>query len=215
MIKCIVNNKIYIGQAVQVLVNGEKWGTHGRWLSHIREANSHQNHCVALDNAIRKHGVEKFKVETLLIGDSKMADFYEILFIAEYQTIGKFGYNLTTGGSKGRDSDITRKRKSDARLGRVKPPESRRRMSIGQIGNRRTVKVRKHAEDSELPKYICAHRPRQGIIVGYCVKHFPIGNKEIGKLYIPTKYFTSPLLTLDQKLRMSIDFLDNLKRSYP
>jgi hypothetical protein len=54
--------------------------------------------CKAIRDAIKKHKIEKFKIETLIqCNDSQLND-YEKLFIAHYDTFGKNGYNLTKGG---------------------------------------------------------------------------------------------------------------------
>ena len=55
LIKNKVNNKCYVGQARCYLSgNKSKWGTNGRWKSHLREAfGNSKDHCTFLNNALR------------------------------------------------------------------------------------------------------------------------------------------------------------------
>ena len=64
LIKNKTNNKCYVGQAFKLVGKiNRKWGTKGRWKSHIREAlGNSKDHCVLLNNAIRKYGVDNFNV---------------------------------------------------------------------------------------------------------------------------------------------------------
>ena len=58
LIRNKINNKCYVGQATCFTgTNNNRWGTTGRWKSHLREAiKSNQDHCILLNNAIRKYG---------------------------------------------------------------------------------------------------------------------------------------------------------------
>jgi group I intron endonuclease len=211
LIECLVNGKMYIGQATQYLSNGLKWGTHGRWLSHLRDAKTFQNHCVYLDNAIRKHGPENFKVSTLLVANKADADYYEILFIDMYGTVGKNGYNLRTGGSKGTDSDITRQRKS---LGQKKRRSEPPKPKVPKMRRGQRKKARKNSEDNILPRFIISVKVG-GIHKGYRVDSFPIGKDGTKRLYAPNKSFVSVRWTLEEKLQLTIDHLEKLKVEYP
>ena len=100
-IYCITNlnnNKKYIGQAVKIMgTNKQKWGTQGRWASHIREAiNNKTDHCRLLNQAIRKYGVDNFKVEKLCDCLISELDDMEKKYIIEYNTMSSnnMGYNL-------------------------------------------------------------------------------------------------------------------------
>ena len=65
----VMNNKVYIGQAVSHRKNGKKYfpkGTEGRFKEHICESTRKQKyHCNALNNAIRTYGFHNFIVEHL------------------------------------------------------------------------------------------------------------------------------------------------------
>jgi len=175
------NGKCYVGQALkEVGTIRMKWGTHGRWKSHLREARNtiekgHKDHCVLLNNAIRKHGENGFEVTTLCQCETiEDMDQKEAQFIRSYNALVPNGYNLNYGGAKGQDSEETREKKRLMRLGQTHDEETKSNISKGQIGNRRTVKKRLHPEDSNLPKYILAIREKEAI-VGYMINSFPIG----------------------------------------
>ena len=113
------SGKGYIGQARQYLSNGNKWGANGRWKSHIREAITNQNHCILLDNAIRKYNSSDFKIEILKVCNTQdEANNIEYEMIKEYNTLHPNGYNLRTSGNNSSDTEFTRKNKSNSRKGK-------------------------------------------------------------------------------------------------
>lgn len=100
MITNKINNKKYIGQTVCYLSSGRKYGTAKRWNHHVSVANNNfdkggRHFC----NAIRKYGKENFSIETLLICNLEMMDYYEKNFIKLYNTISPNGYNIEAGGT--------------------------------------------------------------------------------------------------------------------
>ena len=89
------SKKVYIGQTNQPFKE--------RWRHHCYSAKYNQQHCVALENAIRKYGKNNIRSEILLYcDDQEMLDYYEIKFIKVFNSSNKkYGYNLTTGGKLG------------------------------------------------------------------------------------------------------------------
>ena len=83
-----INKKVYVGQT---------WKT----LEH-----RFNGHCIKqkdkisrIFNAINKYGRDNFKIECIaMCSDQETADYLEILYIKEYNSI-KTGYNLRLGGS--------------------------------------------------------------------------------------------------------------------
>lgn len=59
------SGKKYVGQAVQFLSSGKKWGYKLRWKQHINEAKNNKQYCAALENAIIKYGGKLFTLELL------------------------------------------------------------------------------------------------------------------------------------------------------
>jgi group I intron endonuclease len=97
------NNKQYIGQTLSHRLNHGKYrpfGTIGRFKDHISEAlcNSKAKQCRYLNNAIRKNGSDKFKVELLEYCEKENLNELEIKYIFQKGTLFPNGYNLTKGG---------------------------------------------------------------------------------------------------------------------
>lgn len=82
------NNKIYIGQSVNV---------HDRWIAHKSEARTRPQ--MAISNAINKYGEDKFAIEIIATCTSTNdADDIEIELIKQYNSKAPNGYNVSSGG---------------------------------------------------------------------------------------------------------------------
>jgi|ETNmetMinimDraft_31_1059906.scaffolds.fasta_scaffold09709_1 hypothetical protein len=206
-----INGKSYIGQCQKYVgKNKNKWNTNGRWKSHIREAlGGCKDHCLLLNQAIRKYGIGNFKITKLKDCELNEMDTWEKFYIKKYNSLVPNGYNLTEGGSNGKDSDETREKKRQMRLGKKHSDEVKKNISKGQLGNRRNKKKRKYKEDENLPKYIQCIR-NSGKIIGYMVKNFPIGVKK--KKYI-RKSFTN-IYNPEETLSITLSYLNELKEKY-
>ncbi len=112
-----VNNKIYIGQfQCYSGRDNHTWGTFGRWKSHLNETfNATKDHCKKLNNAIRKYKPESFEVFMLVRLPMSDIDEMEVFLIDYFDSMGSNGYNMRTGGKKGKDSDETRICKSKSK----------------------------------------------------------------------------------------------------
>lgn len=99
IIYCITNtenNKKYVGQTTKTLQE--------RWKGHIAESNnkSVQGYVTVFKRAIRKYGIDKFKLEILEenIETAEDANEKEIMYIREHKThVNYGGYNMTVGGA--------------------------------------------------------------------------------------------------------------------
>ncbi len=97
-----VNGKTYIGQTTYTI----KW----RWNTHLTSAYNDRlgDHNTLFHRAIRKYGIDAFKVEEVEKCDSSLLNERETHWIKQYNSY-KNGYNLTLGGEGGKkyeDSDI-------------------------------------------------------------------------------------------------------------
>ena len=112
----MINNKIYIGQAVSHILNHNKYrcyGFEGRFKSHISESkSSKKNQCHYLNNSIRKYGSNNFKVELLETCSMNKGDELEDKYIHEYNSLFPNGYNLRTGGHSFTHTTESKKRVS-------------------------------------------------------------------------------------------------------
>lgn len=117
MITCIPTSKNYIGQTKNYVWNHGKYRYYSyikRFNDHISEAinNTKKNQCTKLNNAIRKYGKECFEVKLLHICNIKFLNYFEKLFIHEYDTLND-GYNLTEGGTCCKMTDEIKKKLSN------------------------------------------------------------------------------------------------------
>ena len=95
----LINNKKYIGQTITQLKT--------RHYNHVRasenKSTTYDNN-VPFHNAIRKYGIENFKLEIIHIGQNlEELNYFESYYIKYYNTlnINNNGYNISSGGSKG------------------------------------------------------------------------------------------------------------------
>ncbi len=184
-IYCITSpsGKQYVGQCVKLLCSGKKWGYINRWQEHIRDSKT-KNYCRLLNNAIRKYGAENFTITILAECEIDKLNELESYYIETLNTMTPNGYNLTTGGNNCRQSEETKKLKSESMLGKNK----------GKVYPRRE---RKRDEDSELPKYLRYYIDKNGK-EGYRVCNHPT---------LKTKSFLSKKIILEEKLQLALNYL--------
>ena len=175
--------KQYIGQAPKLRKNLAKWGTEGRWNSHLSQVKNKDYRCRLLHKSIEKFGVDSFKVEKIYDCLKINMDDLERYNIIKFNTLSPNGYNLNEGGIDGKDSEETvilknkSKTKDSNNTTLAKKPES---------GN--SKKIRKNKEDENLPKYLLAIRTGN-TITGYRVEKVPTFNSS--SKYFPQKTFSN------------------------
>ena len=86
-----VNNKVYIGQTALSLER--RWNLH-KWTA---ENPSYPSYPYPLYRAMRKYGINNFKIEIIEEIDNKDLNEREIYWISYYDSYNK-GYNMTLGG---------------------------------------------------------------------------------------------------------------------
>jgi len=89
----IITNKCYIGET-------KKSNPYLRWNEHKRKITQGIG-CPALQDAVKKYGIDNFKFEILIICFDEDRFKYEIDYIKKYNSISPNGYNLTKGGEGG------------------------------------------------------------------------------------------------------------------
>lgn len=124
------NGKCYIGETM-------KSNPETRWNEHKRKIEKGIG-CPALQDAIRKYGVENFSFQVLIICFDEDRYHYEKQYIKKYNSIAPNGYNLTSGGEGGgfygkTHSDETRIRITNTSKQRyIDNPELKEKMSLQQ-----------------------------------------------------------------------------------
>lgn len=108
LIKNKINDYKYVGLTTT--------SVEARWASHKCESST----CTYLHNALRKYGSDNFTVVELASSWNKQfLEELESYFIKLYDCVAPNGYNLTTGGGfHGKQSDITKQKKSESHKNR-------------------------------------------------------------------------------------------------
>ncbi len=189
----LINNKIYIGQAVSHILNHKRYrpfGMEGRFRCHISEAHStKKNQCHYLNNAIRKYGFKNFTVELLKICDKHEVNDFEINEILKNNSLYPNGYNLNKGGNTHFHTN-----------------ESKKRVSIGVMNYFKDKKFLRFKDiqiddNCDLNKYIVPLK-RYNIQYGWYV-------------YIQGKKadFGGSHISLEDSKKMAIEFINCLKKA--
>ena len=89
----MITNKCYIGET-------KKTNPYIRWNEHKKTINKCVG-CPALQDAVKKYGIDQFKFEILIICFDEDRFKYEIEYIQKYNSMVPNGYNLTKGGEGG------------------------------------------------------------------------------------------------------------------
>lgn len=110
MIQNKVNNKMYIGQAVDI---EKRWKHHMWGLGGGYHDNKH------LQNSWKRDGEENFEFTILLECEESDLNMYEEYFIFELMTYDPIvGYNKNYGGDSGRPTEETKRKMSESREGK-------------------------------------------------------------------------------------------------
>lgn len=200
----IVNNKIYIGKVFSFEKHGThnptKYGANGRLNRHISNAYSDRddarNECPLFYEAIREYGPDNFIVETLKVCSKKHLKENETKYILQYKSHDpEIGYNFFIGDSKPIDKinkTIYENKKIDS---------NKKRCLDGSI--------KQSAETKLLPPNIFRvfrNTQQDGKFLAGYKYQIKIENK------VMCKAFTSKLLSIDEKLKLTIEALNLLKQ---
>ena len=141
MIQNKVNNKIYIGQAVDI---EDRWGEHRRGLRGGYHDNTH------LQRSWNKYGEENFEFTILLECDESDLNMYEEYYIFELMTYDpRAGYNKDYGGKSGRPTEETKRKLSESHKGKHHSEETKRKMSEDRKGERNSMYSKHHSEETK------------------------------------------------------------------
>lgn len=92
IIKNKINNKVYIGQSIDI---------HKRWLNHKNKLRKYKHDNIHLQRSWNKYGEENFEFSILELCNKKLLSKKEREYIKKYKAnIDNYGYNLTDGGEK-------------------------------------------------------------------------------------------------------------------
>lgn len=156
MIQNKLNNKMYIGQAVDI---EDRWGEHRRGLRGGYHPNKH------LQNSWKRDGEENFEFSILLeCGESQLNTFEEY-YILELMTYNdRVGYNKNYGGKSGRPTEEAKRKLSESKKGRHHSEEAKRKMSEAKKGKycrEKNPMYGKHLSEETKRKLSESHKGRQ------------------------------------------------------
>ena len=182
---CSPSNKVYVGQTIGTMYK--------RKLEHKYDAfDENKNHCVALNNAIRKYGYESFIYHKLMSCNNDLLDYYEELYISHYKSQNpSYGYNIKSGGSSATHSEETKIKISNALKDRTVSYETRLAISKGR-------------KTSYLPMYLIELKEKNNdSIIGYRICNHPSGAE---------RKFTNKSISLEIRLEQALKCLEDLNQ---
>jgi group I intron endonuclease len=136
----IITKKCYIGETI-------KDNPILRWNEHKRKIEKGIG-CPALQDAVKKYGIENFRFEILIICFDEDRYRYEMEYIKKYNTIVPNGYNLTKGGEGGgfhgkkHSKETIEKIVATSKQKYIDNPELRKEMSERQKKIMNTAEIR-------------------------------------------------------------------------
>ena len=135
-IKNTINNKIYVGQSVNL---ESRFTDHKSALRNNRHFNKH------LQDSWNKYGEESFEFNIIEECEDQNLDEREQFYIAKYDSMNPlFGYNRNSGGSTNKQlSEELKKHLSSVLMGHYVSPETIEKLRISHIG-KHLSEVAKH-----------------------------------------------------------------------
>jgi group I intron endonuclease len=210
LIKNNVNNKLYVGQTIRTLQK--------RWGEHCNPKDS----CVALKNAIQKYSPENFTVSVIIEAHDDLLDELEQNYIIQYNSLYPNGYNIQTGGNKGKkhcNESCERMRQSklgnkNPNYGKPRSDDTKTKISNAKSGEKHhfygkilslehRLNLSKSHKELDLPMYMVylKERPKCYQGDGYAITNHPNGHN---------KHYTSKKLSLEQKYQLALNYLNGL-----
>lgn len=131
-----INDKKYIGQTIKTIEQ--------RFYRHC-----HDGRTMIICKAIKKYGMENFRVELIETTDNlEQSNAKEVFWCNFYKSFSPTGYNLKAGGRKYSSlSEETKRKISQSNKGRKCSPESIKRLRESHLGYVPTAETRKKLSD--------------------------------------------------------------------
>lgn len=144
-----ITNKI----TKKCVIGETKHNPEARWKRHLRAINKNTG-CPALRDAIKKYGVENFKLEVLIICFDEDRYIYEKQYIKKYNSQVPNGYNILEGGEGGgfigkKHTEETKQKLSDSLKKFYENPEERHKKSLTNKEAMKKVDMKKIIANSE------------------------------------------------------------------
>lgn len=153
LIKNIINNKVYVGQAVNILKRIRK---HIDSLTNNKHINKH------LQRSFNKYGIENFEYSVVCSVPVEQLNLAEKSAIYMFTSTNPlFGFNKTTGGEGGIPTEEIRKKISEATTGKPKSEEHKKKLSKALTGEKSPM-FGKHLSEETRKKMSANHADMSG-----------------------------------------------------
>ena len=153
MIQNKLNNKMYIGQAVDI---ADRWKHHVWGLGGGYHDNTH------LQRSWNKYGEENFEFTILLECVESDLNMYEEYYIFELMTFDhRVGYNKNYGGDSGRPTEETKRKMSEAKKDKQLSEETKRKMSKSLKGKQLSEEHKRKISEAKKGRHHSAETKRK------------------------------------------------------
>lgn len=154
-----INGKKYVGQTCQ-------YPPEKRWKNGAGYYNS-----TYFYRAIQKYGWDNFEHEVVKRNLTlKEADSFEMYLINKFNTINPNGYNAVEGGSNGRPSEETKRKMSEAQIGKHHSEETKKKLSEICTGRHHTEETKKKISESSKNRTV-SNETREKLRIANIGKH--------------------------------------------
>lgn len=194
----VITKQIYIGQAISFIVNHGKikrHGLEGRFKSHKYDSIKRIKACPKLYNAICKYGIGNFSKKIIYVCPIELLNEVEAYFIKKFDSV-KNGYNIA---SNLKCNNINRNKRIENLRNTMKKKWDKDQNYIDKVMKLRLKDKKLDHNKNQLPRGIWRElrKDNDGYTIAIPYK---------GKRHY--KYFHDPKFTMDQKLKMAIEYLN-------
>ena len=143
MIRCKINNKIYIGRSKNIK---------DRWKQHKKELRNNKHCNKNIQKDWNKYGQDNFEFNIIVECEEDKLNELERKYINEYKSCG-FGYNMTFGKDENGaeiHTEETRKKMSEAKKGENHPMYGKTGENNPNYGKHRTEETRKKISETKM-----------------------------------------------------------------
>ena len=141
MIRCKINNKIYIGRSKNIK---------DRWKQHKKELRNNKHCNKNIQKDWNKYGQDNFEFNIIVECEEDKLNELERKYINEYKSCG-FGYNMTFGKDENGaeiHTEETKKKMSESHMGHEVREETRKKISETKMGYNHTEETKKKMSEN-------------------------------------------------------------------
>ena len=143
MIRCKINNKIYIGRSKNIK---------DRWKQHKKELRNNKHCNKNIQKDWNKYGQDNFEFNIIVECEEDKLNELERKYINEYKSCG-FGYNMTFGKDENGaeiHTEETKKKMSESHMGYNLTEETKKKMSESHMGHEVREETRKKISETKM-----------------------------------------------------------------